>query len=439
MNDFDRIAPDTWTAGGSVRPNSHEQANLARGFLARAREQGLIHRFAEDERFDGRSITLDGRSLLNFGSCSYLGLETDARLKAAACDAVNRYGVQFSTSRAYVAAPLYRELEALLSEMAGGAPVVLAATASLAHLSALPALVGERDAVLYDIQVHASVQAALPDLRQRGVVCEPVPHNRLDRLERRVQLLRRSHERIFYLADGVYSMHGDVLDAHGLFELLDRQPALFAYIDDAHGFGWSGARGAGTLLGTRAIHERMAVVFGLSKSFGSAGGAIVLPDSALADRVLLGGRTLIFSGPIQPAQLGAGVASAKLHLSNELPVLQAGLQARIEAFQRAVANANLATSSSDFSPIRFLPVGDEQRTAEVVRQLMGRGYFVNIAMYPAVARRRAGLRVMLTLHHTLSDIVNLVQEIAALLADEPPERDATGAAFAANEPAPATP
>jgi len=422
MSDFDRLAPETWTPGGSVRPSSHEQANLARNLLARARDQGLICRFAEDERFDGRSITLDGQKLVNFGSCSYLGLETDERLKAAACDAVQRYGVQFSTSRAYVAAPLYRELEALLSEMAGGAPVVLAATASLAHQSALPALIGERDAVLYDIQVHASVQAALPDLRLRGVVCEPVPHNRLDRLEARVQALSQAHARVFYLADGIYSMHGDVLKSRELFELLERQPALFAYVDDAHGVGWSGARGAGTVLGARAIHERMAVVFGLAKSFGSAGGAIVLPSRELADRVLLGGRTLIFSGPIQPAQLGAGVASAKIHLSDELPQLQAGLLARMELFERSAAHANVAVSSADRSPIRFLPVGDEQRTAEVVRALMQRGYFVNIAMYPAVARRRAGLRLMLNLHQTHADIVNLVNEIARLFAHTPPER-----------------
>jgi 7-keto-8-aminopelargonate synthetase-like enzyme len=422
MNEFDRVASDSWTSAGSVRPNSHEQANLARGVLARARAQGLIHRFAEDDYFDGRTITLDGRKLVNFGSCSYLGLETDARLKAAACDAVNRYGVQFSSSRTYLAVPLYRELEALLSEMAGGAPVVLAATASLAHLSALPALVGERDAVLYDIQVHASVQAALPELRQRGVVCEPVAHNRLDRLEQRVQLLQRSHERIFYLADGVYSMHGDSLDARGLYELLDRQPELFAYVDDAHGCGWSGARGAGTLLGGYSIHERMVVVFGLSKSFGSAGGAIVLPDRTLADRVLLGGRTLIFSGPIQPAQLGAGIASAKIHLSPELPLLQAGLQARMEAFDHAVTNAKLTTTAGNPAPIRFLPVGDEQRTADIVTQLMARGYFVNVAMYPAVARRRAGVRLMLTAHQTLADIANLVGEMAHLLASPPNPR-----------------
>jgi hypothetical protein len=34
----------------------------------------LAHRVAEDARLDGRIVTLDGRGLVNCGSCSYLGL-----------------------------------------------------------------------------------------------------------------------------------------------------------------------------------------------------------------------------------------------------------------------------------------------------------------------------------------------------------------------------
>ena len=164
----------------------------------------LARQVAEDERFDGRSITLQGRRVIDFGSCSYLGLETDARLKTAACEAVLRYGVQFSTSRAYVAAPLYREFEELLSEMVDGQSVVVAPTATLAHECALPVLVGERDAVLYDIQVHASVQGALPDWAElRGVPCEAVRHNDLLRVEERVRTLAARHERVHYLCDGM--------------------------------------------------------------------------------------------------------------------------------------------------------------------------------------------------------------------------------------------
>jgi 7-keto-8-aminopelargonate synthetase-like enzyme len=399
----------------AIRPGLEERARLAGFTWAGIEARGLARQIAEDESFDGRCITLRGRRLVNFGSCSYLGLETDARLKNAACEAVLRYGVQFSASRAYVTAPLYREYEALLSEMVQGAPVVLAQTTSLGHLGALPVLVGERDAVLYDVQVHASVQAALPELRMRGVPCEAVRHARLDRLEERVRALATQHERVFFLCDGIYSMHGDVTDVDGLYALLDRHPSLFVYLDDAHGVSWSGQRGAGTVLGRRRLHERMAVIFGLSKSFAAAGGALVLPDRELAYRVLTEGRTLIFCGPLQPAQLGAGVASARIHLSEELPSLQGKLVARIAAFDRAAARDGVPLASTQSSPIRFVPVGDETAAMDVAAGLLARGYYTNIACFPAVPRKRAGVRLMLNAHQTLADIQGLVAAFAELL------------------------
>jgi 7-keto-8-aminopelargonate synthetase-like enzyme len=399
----------------AIRPGPLERQSFAARNWLLARSRGLVCQVAEDDRFDGRTITVNGRRLVNFGSCSYLGLETDARLKTAACEAVLRYGVQFATSRAYVATPLYRELERLLSEMAGGAHVVLAATTSLAHLGALPVLVGERDAVLYDTQVHASAQAVLPELRLRGIACEPVRHNRLDKLEQRAQALSRTHERVFYVCDGVYSMYGDRLDVDGLYSVLARNPSLFAYIDDAHGVGWSGARGAGTVLGRRSIHPRMVVVLGLAKSFAAAGGALVLPDPELADKVLTCGRTLIFSGPVQPAQLGAGIASAKIHLSDELPHLQDRLISRIDAFDQATRRVGLAVASLERSPIRFISIGDELRTIELAASLLERGHYANVAYYPAVPRRRAGIRVVLNSHHTPDDLTLLVDDIARQL------------------------
>jgi 7-keto-8-aminopelargonate synthetase-like enzyme len=412
----------------AIRPGPLERQSFAARNWLLARSRGLVCQVAEDDRFDGRTITVNGRRLVNFGSCSYLGLETDARLKTAACEAVLRYGVQFATSRAYVATPLYRELERLLSEMAGGAHVVLAATTSLAHLGALPVLVGERDAVLYDTQVHASAQAVLPELRLRGIACEPVRHNRLDKLEQRAQALSRTHERVFYICDGVYSMYGDRLDVDGLYSVLARNPALFAYIDDAHGVGWSGARGAGTVLGRRSIHPRMVVVLGLAKSFAAAGGALVLPDAELADKVLTCGRTLIFSGPVQPAQLGAGIASAKIHLSDELPHLQDRLVSRIDAFDRETRRVGLPVASLERSPIRFICVGDELRTIELAASLLERGHYVNVAYYPAVPRRRAGIRVVLNSHHTPDDLTLLVDDIARHLnVVRPAQRAGAGA------------
>lgn len=376
------------------------------------RARGLIHRTAEDTRFDGRTLCLDGEHVLNFASCSYLGLETDERLKRGACDAIDRYGVHFYSSRAYVSAPLYKEYESLLSSMADGSPVVVTQTTSLGHLAALPVLVGERDAVLFDLLVHNSVQAVIPTLRMFGIPCEVVPHGRLDRVRARAEALARDHERVFYLCDGVYSMHGDVLDVPGLYQLLDQNPQLFAYVDDSHGVGWSGRHGSGVVLGERRIHPNMAVALGLAKGFAGAGAAFVFSNQELADRVFTCGSTLIFSGPLQPALLGAGIEAAKICLSAELPQRQAHVVGLVAAFDEAAFSFGLLDKVPPPSPIRFIPIGDETDAMIVGSALKAAGYFVNVAVFPAVPRRRAGLRIMLNHHQTAEDVYQLVREIA---------------------------
>jgi len=90
--------------------------------------RGLLHNVVEDASLDGRHVTIDGRRMVNFGSCSYLGLEMHPALKAGVHDAVDRFGTQFSSSRVYAAAPLYREVEETLSELFGRGVIVTPST-----------------------------------------------------------------------------------------------------------------------------------------------------------------------------------------------------------------------------------------------------------------------------------------------------------------------
>src|SRR4029077_1807595 len=122
-------------------------------------------------------------------------------------------------------APPYTELERLLRALFGGA-VVVAQTTTLAHLAALPILVGKDDAVVCDQLVHNSVQSVLPTLRAAGTTCRFVRHNRIDRLDDIVRALAARHRRVWYLADGVYSMHGDLAPLAALRELLARHEQL---------------------------------------------------------------------------------------------------------------------------------------------------------------------------------------------------------------------
>jgi 7-keto-8-aminopelargonate synthetase-like enzyme len=64
-------------------------------------EKNILHLFTEDLPFEGKKIRINGKQVLNFGSCNYLGLEFDARLKAGAIKVIEKYGTQFSESRGF--------------------------------------------------------------------------------------------------------------------------------------------------------------------------------------------------------------------------------------------------------------------------------------------------------------------------------------------------
>ena len=375
---------------------------------------GIAHLVAEDEQLGGRLVTLRGRPLVNFGSCSYLGLETDLRLKDGAIDAVLRFGVQFASSRAYMSCPPYMELERLLRALFGG-PVVVAQTTTLAHLAALPILVGAQDAVVCDQMVHNSVQAVLPTLAAAGTTCRFVRHNRMDRLDDLVRVLTAKHPRVWYLADGIYSMHGDPAPLAALHELVARHERLHLYIDDAHGVTWTGRRGRGTVMGHGPPPPRTVMVASLAKAFAAGGAVIVPPDTETARLIRACGSTLIFSGPLQPALVGAAIASARVHLSPEIHERQRRLMDRILRFNALVEARGLPLGSPVPTPIRFVRTGSNDATFRIAADLMRDGFYVNTAVFPAVTKDQGGLRIALTTHQSIDDIHGLVDAIAKRL------------------------
>jgi 7-keto-8-aminopelargonate synthetase-like enzyme len=139
---------------------------LINEIVTNGKNRGVGQFTTEDEFYDGRIITVEGNKLINFGSCSYLGLELDERLKDGAIEAIKKYGVQFSCSRTYMSCTLYRELESLVRKIFD-APVVLSTSVSLGHHAVIPVVVGENDAIIMDQQVHASVQDAAIKMKEK--------------------------------------------------------------------------------------------------------------------------------------------------------------------------------------------------------------------------------------------------------------------------------
>jgi 7-keto-8-aminopelargonate synthetase-like enzyme len=398
--------------------------------LTEAAGRGLLLRTPDDEPLDGRTLSLDGRPMLNFGSCSYLGLELDSRMREAVCEAVMRYGTQFSSSRTYMSAPLYPQLEESLELMFGGHVLVVPST-SLGHVAALPVLVGADDAVVLDQQVHQSVQSAVNQLRPQGTTVELIRHSDLNQLEETVKRLAPRHRRIWYLADGVYSMFADLAPFAGLIDLLGRYEQLHLYMDDSHGVGWSGVHGRGPTLEAIGQHEHVVVAASMNKSFAAAGAALIFPTAELKRRVQTLGGPMIFSGPIQPPMLGAALASARIHLSPELEQRQAALRERVSLCTELLSEFCLPLACAEITPIRYLTLGLPRVAADVVARLLDDGFYVNLAIFPAVPMKQAGVRFTLTLHHQPSDIRALVEALARHVPEALAENTAPGASHAA--------
>jgi 7-keto-8-aminopelargonate synthetase-like enzyme len=406
--------------------SKHEQIlEITNQNVITSKELGIIHLSAESEIMDGRHISIKGKETVNFGTCGYMGLEMDDRLKHGVIEAVRQYGTAFASTRVYVNVNLYEEMEGLLRKMYNK-PVLLLANVTLSHISNIPVLVKDDDAVIMDTMVHDSVQTAVQLLKARNIKIDIIRHNRIDHLEAKIEELRKTYKKIWYMADGVYSMYGDMAPMDQIYALLEKYEQFNLYIDDTHGMSWAGPNGTGYVMSqVPYFHPRMILVTSLNKAFGAAGGITVFPDEKIHEYCRNLSKPFIFSGPIQPPMLGACIASAKIHLSPEIKKMQVQLQDRVAYVNQLCKNYELPLMWENNTPIFFIGVSKPMVAFSMVRRLMNRGFLFNLSVFPSVAINNAGLRLPISRNHTFDDLKGLIENIAEELPSAFREADIT--------------
>jgi 7-keto-8-aminopelargonate synthetase-like enzyme len=189
-----------------------------------------------------------------------------------------------------------------------------------------------------------------------------------------------------------------------LRELLDKHPGLWLYCDDAHSLGWSGTRGRGQFLERCGWHERLIMAYGLAKSFGTMGGVLANPNRELIDLVEITGGPMVFGGPLTPPTLGASIASADIHLSEELPQLQDELMERITFINELSTELGIPLAAFEDTPLFFAQIGALLTTISAANSMLKRGFYLNPAVFPVVPRNQGGLRFTVTRYNTLEQI-----------------------------------
>src|SRR5438445_5250802 len=261
-----------------------------------------------------REIRDNGRTVINLGSDSFLGLDQDPRVKEAVIRGVREWGTHNGASRAFSSVQANIEAEEKLARWLGTEAALIYPSVTLANVGAIPGLVGRQDLLVVDEHAHNSIQEGAKIAKACGVRlasfshCDPAD---LERVLRAAQPYRVAVVAI----DGVYSMTGALPPLAALDEVARRYAAVL-YVDDAHATAVLGSRGRGTVLDALGNYDNTFVVGSLSKGFSCAGGFI---GCTREFQLLLKMRsnTFIFGGPVVPPYLEAVCVVCDILMSDE--------------------------------------------------------------------------------------------------------------------------
>lgn len=124
------------------------------------------------------------------------------------------------------------------------------------------------------------------------------------------------------------------------------------------------------------------------------------------------GGPYFFSTATPPPLLGATLASARIHLSDEITGLQQALAGRVQLFNALLHEFGLPVLSTNESPIFFLKVGNQEAMFDIARKVEEDGFYINVSHFPVVPVKRAGLRIAITALQDKDDLRGLARSLA---------------------------
>ncbi len=389
-----------------AKVRGHEREELLRA----ARAADLMPYFRTVESPAMPVVEMEGRPRIMLASNNYLGLTADERVMKGAEDALHRYGTGLTGSRLLNGTtPLHLQLERELAEWMNTEDAIVFTTGHQANVGTLGTLLSPGDTVVVDSADHASILDGALISRAR---MRPFRHGRIDKLQRALERAEGDGGGVLVVVDGVFSMEGDVAPLVDIVELCASHGARLM-VDEAHGAGVLGARGAGAaeLLG---VDDRVDLRMGtFSKSLAACGGFVAGPAEVI-EYLRIASRPFLFTASAVPAALGAALAALQIVNSPEGPPLLAAVLERARYLQagltalgyRTLSGAPVRTGPEPDAPVRTLStpivpilVGDDWKAALLWRALYDAGVFTNCALHPAVPPAGALLRTSVMATH----------------------------------------
>ena len=353
------------------------------------------------------TVLCEGETLLSFNSNDYLGLANHPQLIKALQEGAAIYGVGSGASAllgGYSRA--HQVLEETLAEFCGYERALVFSSGQLANMAVIATLVQRQDRVLHDYQNHASLIDATLLSRAR---LKRYHHLNLAHLQK--SLTELSNTQPWIVTESVFSMTGERAPLQHIHTLADTYHATLL-VDDAHGFGYIGPQGRGSVMAAQLNQQAVPVWTGtLSKACGVSG-AFVVGSGACIETLIQQGRQYIYTTAMSPAI--AHAATASIQLIKRADPLRETLTENIKYFQRCATQLTLPLMPSS-TAIQIINLQDNDRALYVEQHLRQCGLWVRAIRPPTVPENTARLRISLTAKHTHQDIDRLLEVLATCL------------------------
>ena len=349
--------------------------------------------------------TIDGKKVVNLTSNNYLSLTTHPKVKKAAIEAVEKYGIGTAAVRTIIGTmTMHEELERRLAAFKGTEASLLTQSGFTANTATCQCLMtSPEDVLISDELNHASI---IDGGRLAKAKKKVYRHSDMAHLKEILESDDVKHaRRKLLVTDGVFSMDGDICNLPDIVELCDKH-GVITMIDDAHASGVLGEHGHGTVEHFKMQGKVDIQIGTLSKAFAAVGGYVAGPQK-LRDYMISTARPFLFSSSQPPSVIATCLAGLDV-IENE-PERLKKLWNNTRYFKEALTKAGFDTGNSE-TPVTPVMVGDSAKAQELSKRLFEEGVFALAIVFPTVPRGKERLRTIVTAGHTKEDLEFAVEK-----------------------------
>jgi glycine C-acetyltransferase len=353
----------------------------------------------------GSKMMFRGKEMIVWSLNNYLGLANHPEVRKADADASAQYGLALPMGARMMSgnSDLHEQLEAELAAFEYKEDAILMNYGYQGIMSAIDAICGRHDVVVYDAECHACIIDGLRMLPGHRFVYK---HNDIEDCEKQLQRAQALIEKqqsggILVITEGVFGMAGDqgklkevaALKSKFIFRLL---------VDDAHGFGTLGKTGAGAGE-EQGCQDAIDLYFStFAKSMASIGAFMAGPKTII-DYIRYNIRSQIFAKSLPMPYVVGNLK--RLDLLRTQPELKDRLWKNALALQNGLKQRGFDIGKTDsvVTPV-YMKGGVEEATAMVMDIRENYKIFCSIVVYPVIPKGHIIYRLIPTAVHTQEEI-----------------------------------